>query len=89
MPKHRPIPPSAKLNCSFCGRDKDDVPLLVRSNVTQACVCSVCALAVIEQTYSTMMGMKKLIDQATRPQQPPQKPEGDATENAIERSGTG
>ena len=57
-------------NCSFCGVHKDDVPLMIVSNVTNATVCSVCALAVIQQTFHRMMGMERLIRQAQTPTPP-------------------
>ena len=59
MPKPRKAKPNQSPNCSFCGHHKDDVPLLVTSNVDNAGVCTWCAIGVIEQTMKHAMGMEK------------------------------
>jgi hypothetical protein len=63
MPKPRE---AALTNCSFCGQDKDDVPLLVTSTQTKAACCSWCALGITEQTYRHMVEMQEIIRQARR-----------------------
>lgn len=68
MPKSKAA--NTNPTCSFCGTHKDDVPLMVASNVTDATVCSICALAVIQQTFAHMMRLEKIIRQAQKPTNP-------------------
>ncbi len=57
--------------CSFCGSHKDDVPLMIASNNTDARICANCALGVIEQTFGHMLNMEALIRKAITPAPPP------------------
>ncbi len=60
MPKSRI--PSAKItqHCSFCGHHKNDVPLIITSNIKpQAACCCTCALAIVEQTWLWADGIFK------------------------------
>jgi len=53
MPKgYKPVEHAE--TCSFCNKHMDEVPLLVKSTVTNATVCSVCAMAITEQTMHHM-----------------------------------
>jgi len=58
MPKSRE---AAKTDhtCSFCGQMQRDVPLMIASNTTKACICSWCALGVVEQTFKHGLAMEK------------------------------
>jgi len=79
-----PEPRKAKTeHCSFCGTHKDGVPLLIVSTVTNAAVCSTCALAVIEQTFARMNGMEQMIRQAMNPTKPEMPKLEDKTDAAI------
>jgi formylmethanofuran dehydrogenase subunit B len=61
MPKSRKAEgkESVNPNCSFCGTHKDDVPLMVSSNVTQSNCCSWCALGMVEQTFKSALTLEK------------------------------
>jgi hypothetical protein len=75
MPKPRP---EKKVDCSFCGQHKDDVPLMV-SSAKNVNICAWCALAVVEQTFGAMVQMEQMIKQAVRPApegDPPAMPDG-------------
>lgn len=61
MPKSREAKGNNETPCSFCGQAKEQVPLMIASSVTKACVCSWCALGVIEQTFKHAMGMENVI----------------------------
>lgn len=73
MPKSREAKQKLERNpnCSFCGTHKDDVPLMIISTITDARMCSWCALAQIQQTFGHMMNMEQMIRQAQNPTLPP------------------
>lgn len=49
---------AATEHCSFCGHHKNDVPLIVTSQLnTQAACCSTCALTIVHQTQSWAYGV--------------------------------
>jgi len=66
MPKSREADDSSR-TCSFCGQNKEDVPLLVISNVTKAGVCSWCALGVVEQTFKHGLEMEEKLRAMYKP----------------------
>jgi hypothetical protein len=61
MPKSRKADKPAVAHCSFCGEHKDVVPLIVTSIQTNACICSWCALGVVEQSFKAMIKMEGII----------------------------
>ena len=71
MPKQRKASKTREYNCSFCGHHKDDVPLMIASNTTQSCICSWCALGVIEQTFKHGLQMEKKIREHYMPKPEP------------------
>lgn len=48
-------PPLA--NCSFCNRSRFEASLMVQSNVTQASICSHCAMAIVTQAMEHMVNV--------------------------------
>ena len=72
MPKPRKA--KVTVTCSFCGQHMDTIPLLVVSNVSNAGVCTFCAMGVIEQTLKHSMQMEKVIKELTKPPEPPTTP---------------
>jgi phosphopantothenate synthetase len=44
--------------CSFCGEHKDDVPLIITSQLNpQSACCSTCALTIVDQTFRWASGI--------------------------------
>ena len=41
--------------CGFCGKNRDQVPLLVESPVTNNTICAFCAMNIVTQTMEHMV----------------------------------
>lgn len=67
MPKPRKADKSTDPNCSFCGTHKDEVPLMVTSNVSRANICSWCALGVVEQTFKYALSIEGQLRELMKP----------------------
>lgn len=77
-------------HCSFCGHHKDDVPLIVTSQLnTQAACCSTCALTIVHQTQSWAYGVFRTVmqDQERRKAALNGAQPGDMTNDAIAKAG--
>lgn len=60
MPKNRSPSSKQTQHCSFCGHHKNDVPLIITSDIKpQAACCCICALAIVEQSYIWADGIFK------------------------------
>jgi hypothetical protein len=73
-------------HCSFCGEHKDDVPLIVTSQLnTQAACCSTCALTIVHQTHTWAYGIFNTVikDQERRKALMEGGDNGDAAAEAI------
>lgn len=73
-------------HCSFCGEHKDDVPLIVTSQLnSQAACCSTCALTIVHQTHSWAYGIFNTVikDQERRKILMEGGADGDAAADAI------
>lgn len=89
MPKSRK---ATTQHCSFCGAHKNDVPLIVTSQLnTQAACCSTCALTIVHQTQSWAYGIfQRVVEEQARHQQAQVKiVTGDGVDAAIRKSSTG
>jgi len=79
---------AATTHCSFCGEHKDDVPLIVTSQInTQAACCSNCALTIVHQTQSWAYGIfNTVIKEQERQQAMMNKDKRDAADVAIAKA---
>jgi transcription elongation factor Elf1 len=60
-PNLKPVPHSNR--CSFCNRLQSDVPLMVRSPVTNSTICSFCAMNIVEQSMGHMVNVASAFSQ--------------------------
>lgn len=73
-------------HCSFCGEHKDDVPLIVTSQLnSQSACCSTCALTIVHQTQTWAYGIFSTVvkDQERRKKLMEGGADGDAAADAI------
>ena len=57
-------------NCSFCGKFKKEVPIMVMSPRTNATICGFCAMNIVTQTMGHMVNVSSAFNQvvASKPE---------------------
>lgn len=92
MPKPRKAVASQTQYCSFCGQHKNDVPLIVTSQIKpESACCSSCAMAMVDQTQQWAYGIfKAMMEEQLRQRAMQDKPSNlivkDAVGAAIEKA---
>lgn len=75
--------------CSFCGEHKEDVPLIVTSELNpQSACCCTCALTIVDQTFRWAGGIfRTAMAERERQQKAQQVIVGDSVNAAIKKAG--
>jgi len=64
MPRPQKAVPKEHANtCGFCGKLRNDVPLMIASNITNHTVCSYCAIIIVQQTMDHMTNVTAAFNQ--------------------------
>ncbi|MHC5061716.1 MAG: hypothetical protein ACYTFK_11610 [Planctomycetota bacterium] len=50
-------------SCSFCNKHQRNVPLMVRSPVTNSCICAFCAMGITTQSMDHMVAVSSAFSQ--------------------------
>jgi len=76
-------------NCGFCGNHKDDVPLMVTSQLdsyNNPAICANCAMAIVQQTFIRFGILDKQIRQQMRKPPVPELIVPGAANDAADRA---